>query len=394
MAIGFRAAVESDFITAANIWPVAAPNSAQPGDYLLVILASPSVGAIWQSPGGGWEQLDGFSTVEDTLGAALPPVPIPISYALFGKFLTPNDVSPFAFSVLGAPTAVIGAVPGTAAGVALCAAYQGLNRAQPQRNRGISTTTPPIQITYGVGGATSPAPGLAAGNYPIVTIGPFTPVTAAPVPSVFATVNDWLIAPLITPGAGTAISLPGAGFNLRASTTGGSGVVIALADAAVVQSGLQMGLEWTATSMPTPLLTESLVFWPDASNLAREIALYATFDRDPAHFSYVYSQEPRVIANSAGYLLKVYGSPAEAPYPVFVAGQLNGVNLLVTRSDGSTFTQPMTISADGVYVFCTTAVNWFPYTGRYSLQLQLNWANGSVEYSNQCYLTVSPEQGQ
>lgn len=394
MAISFRAAVESDFTTAANLWPLAAPNSAQPGDYLLALLASPSVGAIWQSPGGGWDQIDGFSTVEFTLGAALPPVAIPISYALFGKYLTPADEPPFAFTVLGAPTAVIGAVPGTAAGVALCAAYEGVNRAQQIRSRGPATTTPAIQITYGAPGATSPAPGLAVGNYPIVTIPPFNPVTAANIPAAFAEANDWLIAPLITPGAGTNISLPGAGFNLRASTTGGSGIVIALADEIVQQSGLQSGLQWTATSMPTPLLTEAIVLWPDASNLPSEITLYATLDRNPAHYSYLYSQEPRVIANSAGYLLKVYGSPAEAPYPVFVSGQLSSVNLLMTKSDGSTLTQAMTISPDGLYVFCTTGSAWFPYTGRYSLQLQLNWANGSVEYSNQCYLTVSAEQGQ
>lgn len=392
MAIGFRQALETDFDTATNVWNVVAPNEALVGDYLLALLASPGTGVIWSSP--GWKQLDAFSTVNFTLAAALPPVAIPISYALFAHFLEADDTGSYVFPVQGAPTAVIGSQPGQAAGVALMAAYTGINRSQPTRKIAIQST-PELQISYGYGaGATSVFPGSAIGPVQNESLPPLTPVTSAPVPAIFGETNDWLVAPLIAP-AGSNLTLPGPNFILRAGTTGGLGIAIALADELVTQTMLQSGLAWGGSSISTPCLTEAIGLWPDASTLEnRTIEFFATLGREPAHYDYQYSQEPRFICNEAGYLIKVYAGARERARSLFSSVVLNAANLLVTRSDGSTFTVPLTFAPDGTYAYCVSALNWFPYTGRYTFQLQMIWGNGSQEYSSQMYDYAQAQGGQ
>lgn len=388
MSLAFRLAVESDFTTAANVWQVAIPIAAQPGDYLITMLASPTAGVIWSA--SGWEQLDAFSTVNFTLGGfAQSPQQIPISYAIFGKFMTPQDLNPSgtqtaSFWVGTAPTQVIGAVPGSAAGVALMASYIGVSKAQPIRGRGLSQI-PPISISY---------QGATLQPITVVTLPAFTPVTSAAVPAIFANVNDWIVSPLILPGSGVALALPGASFIYRAATTGGIGVVIVLVDENVNQGGMQSGLAWAATSMPTPLITEAIALWPDNSYLNQEISLYAALDKNPVHLDYLYSQGPEIIANSAGYLFKVYPGPQAYSQALFAANLLTAANLLFTRSDGSTFTIALTLAPDGSYAFGATNNAAFPYTGQYYCQLQLLWGTGAVQFSSQTYLQVSPQGGQ
>lgn len=384
MAVGFRLAVESDFGTAANQWQVAIPSAAQVGDYLLAMLASPSAGVIWTAP--GWQQIEGYSTVQFSLGGfAQSPVSIPISYGLFAHFLTPHNINPSGgatarFSLGSGPTSVVGSSPSQAAGVALCAAYTGVNKAIPTRWSALAAV-PPLSITYN--------------PLPTFTVPPFNPVSAVSVPAIFADQNDWLVCPLIAPGSGSNISLPGASFIFRASTTGGLGIVISLVDEIVNMGGLQSGLQWGASSLPTPLVTEAIALWPDdGPYMPQEIRFYATLDRNPVHFDYDYSQEPIIIANSVGYLIRVYAAPREAQQSLFSPQQFSGVMLLVTRSDGSTFTRALTMSTDGFSAYCPTLLPDFPWTGRYYFQLQLTWANGAVSYSSQAYLNVSAQGGQ
>lgn len=382
--LGFRLAVESDFTAATNQWQVAIPSAALVGDYLLAMLASPAAGVIWTAP--GWQQIEGYSTVQFSLGGfAQSPVAIPISYGIFSHFLTPFDLNPSGlgtviFSCGSGPTSVVGSSPSQAAGVALCAAYTGANKARPVRWSALAAV-PPLSIAYN--------------PLPTFTVPPFTPVSAVSVPAIFADQNDWLVCPLIAPGSGSNISLPGASFIFRASTTGGQGITIALVDENVNQGGLQSGLQWGASSLPTPLVTEAITLWPDdGPYMPQEIRFYATLDRNPVHFDYDYSQEPIIIAGSVGYLIRVFPAPREAMQSLFSSAQFSGITLLVTRSDGSTFTQSLTVSTDGFSAYCATTLPWFPYTGRYTFQLQLSWSNGAVEFSSQAYLIIQPQGGQ
>lgn len=373
--ISYRAAVETDFPTPANWWTVAIPNAALPGDYAIALLASSAAGVLW-SPVGGWEQIDGFSTVQFSLGGnAQSPAPLPISYACFAHFLTPADGATVSFPVIGTPTAVIGAQPGQAAGVAMCLAYPGVSRAGALRGYPLLNQSPALQLNYN--------PQMIQ-SYP-----PFTPVNSVLVPAVFAEAQDWLLSVLVAP-SGNLVTIP-ANFTLRASSTFTGGVVVAIADRVIQQSGPQTNNAWSAAGgFGTPLLSEALVLWPDASELSANVELFASLDRQPASFGYLYDQQPTITANGVGYRFTVYGGTKENPQSIFAPNLLSQATLYLTTPDGAVRQQILTMSPDGRSAFCVSGANWFPYVGRNTLQLQLTWANGSVRWSSQLYLWAFP----
>jgi hypothetical protein len=375
--IAFRSAVEADFNTAQNFWKIDQPAGVQVGDFLIAVFAAPSAGGIWSSP--GWNQVDAFSTVDSTLAAAQNPAPISISYAVFTHFVTPADDPPYVFPVLSAPTAVIGAAPGSIAGVALTAAYENVSQAVAIRNHSL-LNLPPLTLSFSASQQTE-------------TAGPFNPVSSAVVPDLFANVADFELAVLATPGW-ASLTVP-TGYTSRLQTANGSGIAIALADISVVSSGLQTGADWTGTTIQTPLVTHALSLWPDNGYIPNQtIDLYTSLDLNPAEYGYVYSQEPRVIANSVGYLLRVWPAHKAGPRSLFSTALYSQIKLLLTRPDGTTQSQDLTLAPDGYYAYCTSGSGWFPYTGRYYLQLQLTRTNGAVEFSSQMYLEAQPQGGQ
>lgn len=377
MAGIFQGALETDFPAAVNWWVVNLPAQAVPGSYVVVMMASPAAGILW-TPAAGWEPIDGFATVQFSLaGSSRSPQAIPISFAVFAKFLTPRDGAAVSFPIIGTPTAVVGANPGAAIGVAVALAYGKISAAQPLRELPWTNLTPRLQLSYGSGG----------GSTINEVVPPYNPVTSAAVPAIFAEAADILLTALVELGSPAGVTPP-AGTAQRLATTGGPGVGIVAADITPALSGFQSGLAWTAGSIPTPCLTEALALWPDAGNLAEEIVLFASLDRSPVHFGYRFSQEPTVIQNAVGYVFKVYAGTSGAPQALFNPRQIVTASLLFTRSDGSTFAQSLQTSPDNLYGYCVSQAGWFPYEGDYQIQLQIQYTNGSLALSSQMYLAV------